>query len=50
MHINDNDLRWDAVTRFEKQQKAKREAIAFAVAILVGSFVFTMLSIWWLGR
>lgn len=48
--INDPMLRVDAVTRFEQDQKAKREAIAFGVALLVGCLVFMSLTFWWFGR
>ena len=50
MYINDDRLGDDAVTRFEHDQKAKREAIAFGVAVLVGSGVFATLLVWWYGR
>lgn len=40
----------DAVTRYEEEQKAKREALRFAVALIVGVVVFAALTAWYYAR
>ena len=48
--LNNEKLHMDAVSQFERDQKAKREAVRFAVALAVGVFVFAALTFWWTAR